>query len=74
MKRVLLEGTAEGVLVASLYVVSHVPKLAKKFRAAVSLEFCVNTAIFGVERKSRYLALGLHLGHEPILQLFEFST
>jgi hypothetical protein len=50
MKRVLLEGTAEGVLVASLYIVGHVPKLAKKFRAAVSLEFCVNTAIFGVER------------------------
>lgn len=50
MMSVLLEGTAEGVLVASLYVVSHVPKLAKKFRAAVSLEFCVNTAIFGVER------------------------
>lgn len=69
-----LQRAGEGVAVATLYVVRNIEELAQHFGATVALELVVERAILRVLAEGCYLALGMHLVHEPILQPLELPT
>lgn len=73
----LLERSAEGIVVAALDIVGHVPDLADgsgRSQAAVVLDVLVHGAVLLVGLSERDLSLGLHLGHQQLLVALHLPT